>query len=149
MALGLPADLGTTSSSQNGPPATTQVFASPDGSQLAIMLIDETTVAWSSIWLHGNFDTVNKKVMWNASPRTMNLPASTQTLPASLYYAKRPGWWPAGKAWPWAGPDVMPMVGALPAHDRSMAYDYYTAADAACTLNCGNYCCSVGPACSL
>jgi hypothetical protein len=148
-SLGLPADLGTTSSSQNGPPATTQVFASPDGSQLAIMLIDQTNIAWASIWLHGNFDTVNKKVMWNASPRTMNLPASTQNLPASLYYAKKPGWWPAGKAWPWAGPDITPMVGALPAHDRSIAYDYYTAADAACTLNCGNYCCSVGPACSL
>jgi hypothetical protein len=148
-SLGLPADLGTTSSSQNGPPATTQTFASPDGSQLAIFLIDQTTVAWSSIWLHGNFDTVNKKIEWNASPRTMNLPASTQNLPASLYYASKPGWWPAGKAWPWVGPDRTPMVGSLPAKDVSAAYNYYTSAEGACTLNCGNYCCSVGAACSL
>jgi hypothetical protein len=101
------------------------------------------------MWLTGNFDTVNKAVMWNASALTKNLPPSTQTLPPSLYYAKRPAWWPAGAAWPWVGPDLSPKVGALPAHDRGTAFDYAVAADGSCTLNCANYCCSVGPACSL
>jgi hypothetical protein len=32
---------------------------------------------------------------------------------------------------------------------RSKAFNYYSPADAACTLNCGAYCCSVGAACSL
>lgn len=106
-------------------------------------------MAWTSAWLHGNFDTVNKKVMWNASALTANLPASTQTLPASLYYKASPGWWPSGTAWPWAGPDLTPMVGSLPAQQRSAAFSYYTTADKACTLDCANSCCSVGSACSL
>jgi hypothetical protein len=148
-SLGLPADLGTTSTGQNGPPATTQAYTSADGSQLAIFLIDQTTVSWTSLWLTGNFDTVNKKVMWNASPPTANLPPSTQSLPASLYYAKKPGWWPAGAAWPWVGPDLSPKVGSLPAKTASDAFNYYSSADASCTLDCGNYCCRVGPACSL
>jgi hypothetical protein len=116
---------------------------------LAIYLVDTSTVSWTSAWLHGNFDTVNKKVMWNGSALTANLPAATKNLPASLYYAKKPGWWPSGVAWPWAGPDVSPMVGSLPAKTRSAAFNYYSSADASCTLNCANYCCSVGSACSL
>jgi hypothetical protein len=31
---------------------------------------------------------------------------STATLPASLYYAAKPTWWPAAKPWPAIGPDV-------------------------------------------
>jgi hypothetical protein len=148
-SLGLPADLGSTSTGQGSPAATSQVFASEAMSTPAIFVIDQTNVSWTSIWLTGNLDTVNGKVMWNASPLTANLPASTQKLPASLYYAAKPGWWPSGKAWPWAGPDLTPMVGALPAQDTSSAYDYYDSADGSCTLDCGDYCCSVGSACSL
>lgn len=148
-SLGLPADLGTTSTGQGSPAATSQVYTSADGSQLAIFLVDQTNVAWTSLWLTGNFDTVNKKVMWNASTLTANLPASTQALPASLYYAKKPGWWPAGSAWPWVGPELSPKVGALPAQARAAAFSYVNASDPSCTLNCGNYCCSVGANCSL
>jgi hypothetical protein len=147
--LGLPASLGTTSTGQGAAPATTQVYMSSDGSQPSVMLIDKTAVPWTSLWLQGNFDTVNKKTMWNASPLTANLPASTQALPASLYYAAKPRWWPAGSAWPWVGPDLSPKVASLPAEARSKAFNYYTSADGSCTLNCANYCCSVGPACSL
>jgi hypothetical protein len=148
-SLGLPADLGTTSTGQGAPSATSQMYASASGNGPVIFLVDQTTVAWTSMWLTGNFDTVNKKTMWNASPPTMNLPPSTQVLPASLYYAKRPGWWPSGTPWPWVGPDLTPRVGALPAHARGTAFDYAGASDGACTLNCGAYCCSVGPSCSL
>jgi hypothetical protein len=147
--LGLPASLGTTSTGQGAAPATTQVYTSADGSQLSIFLIDQTAVPWTSLWLDGNFDTVNKKVMWNASPLTKNLPASTQQLPSSLYYAAKPRWWPAGQAWPWVGPDISPKVGSLPAEQRSKAFNYMTASDAACTLVCANYCCHVGSACTL
>jgi hypothetical protein len=147
--LGQPADLGTTSTGQGSPAATTQVYTSADGSQLAIFLTDQTNVAWTSLWLTGNYDTVNKKVMWNASTLTANLPASTQALPASLYYANKPAWWPAGTPWPWVGPELTPKVGSLPAQMRSAAFSYVNASDPSCTLNCGNYCCSVGSACSL
>jgi hypothetical protein len=146
-SLGLPADLATTGSGPSSA-ATSQSYAAAGGN-LAIFLVDTSGVSWTSAWVTGNFDTVNKKVMWNASATTANLPTSTRALPASLYYAKKPGWWPASTAWPWVGPDVTPMVGALPARTRSTAFDYYTTADGSCSLDCGNYCCSVGPACSL
>jgi hypothetical protein len=148
-ALGLPADLGTTAVGQGTGAATSQVYFAADGPGPAILLVDKTTGAYSSLWLTGNFDTVNKKTMWNASPLTASLPTSTQSLPASLYHAARPGFWPAGKAWPWAGPDLSPRVGSLPAKDRADAYDYDSPADASCTLDCGSYCCSVGASCSL
>jgi hypothetical protein len=148
-SLGLPASLGTTSDSQGGPPATTRVYTSADGSQSSVFLVDTSTVSWTSIWLTGNFDTVNKKVMWNASKLTASLPSSTQNLPASLYYTSKPKWWPSGTAWPWVGPDLTPKVGSLPAQSRSSAFDYYTSADGTCTLDCGNYCCAVGSACTL
>jgi hypothetical protein len=147
-SLGLPADLGTTSTGKGSPGATSQTYAA-SGGNLAIYLVDQTSVAWTSLWLDGNFDTVNKKVMWNASPLTASLPASTQALPASLYYAAPPRWWPAGTPWPWVGPDLAPKVGSQPAHARSSAFDYYDGADATCTLDCGNYCCHVGAACTL
>jgi hypothetical protein len=147
-ALGLPADLGTTTNGQGGPPVSSQSYTSTGGGP-AIFLVDTTSISWTSIWLTGNLDTVNAKIMWNASALTANLPASTRNLPSSLYYTKRPDWWPAGKPWPWVGPDLMPSVGSLPAQARSSAFDYYTSSDASCTLNCGAYCCSVGAACSL
>jgi hypothetical protein len=148
-SLGLPADLGTTTTGMGSPPATSQVLSSPDGSSLAIFLVDPSMVAWTSSWVTGNFDTVDKKVVWNASPLTDKLPASTHAIPDSLYLRKRPSWWPAGSPWPWVGPDLAPMVSALPAQQRSAAFDYYGSEDGSCTLNCASYCCSVGPACSL
>ena len=148
-SLGLPADLGTTTTAQGGAPASSKIYTSSDGSGPAIFAIDQSSVTWTSIWLHGNFDTVNAKVMWNASARTANLPSSTQSLPASLYRATKPGWWPSTTPWPWVGPDVTPKVGSLPAHERSKGFNYYTSVDASCSLNCGNYCCSVGSSCSF
>ena len=71
-----------------------------------------TDVAATSVYRQGNFDTVHNTTVWN--------PASgPQTLPSSLYLQAKPGWWPSGTSWPWAGPDLSPMVGALPAKARS------------------------------
>lgn len=148
-SLGLPMDLGTTAVGQGTGPATSQVYFASDGDGPAILLVDKTTPAWATLWLTGNFDTVNKKIMWNASMLTASLPASTQTLPASLYLTARPGWWPAGEAWPWAGPDLTPRVGALPAKDLSSSFSYDSADDPSCNLDCANYCCSTGASCSL
>jgi hypothetical protein len=65
-----------------------------------------------------NFDSVTpgrrsnvKITMWDPSN-------SDHTLPASFYLHAKPTWWPAGSPWPWVGPDVMPMVGTLPAKAR-------------------------------
>jgi hypothetical protein len=69
-------------------------------------------ISYTSLWSHGNYDTVNKAVQWNPS-------IPTQALPASLYLTAQPDWWPAGTAWPWTGPDLSPMVGTLPAKARS------------------------------
>ena len=69
-------------------------------------------VAWTSLWWTGNFDTVSNKVVWNPS-------VAAHTMPASLYLTAKPPWWPAGAAWPWAGSDLTPMVGTLPAKARS------------------------------
>jgi hypothetical protein len=74
----------------------------------------QSDVAYTTLWWHANYDTVPAGVKWN--------PAITpRTLPASLYLATRPAWWPAGGAWPWAGSDLSPMVGSLPAKARSDA----------------------------
>jgi hypothetical protein len=148
-SLGLPSSLGTTSTGMGAAPATTQVYTSVDGSMLSIFLTDTTMTPWSTLWLTGNFDTFNKKTMWNASVLTKDLPASTQSLPDSLYYASQPAWWPGGTPWPWVGPDLSPKVGTLPAEQRSSTFDYYDSADPSCMLNCGAYCCSVGSSCSL
>jgi hypothetical protein len=71
-----------------------------------------TDVAVTSLYRHGNFDTVNGAVIWNPAN-------SVRTLPASFYLRAKPGWWPTAMSWPWVGPDVAPMVGVLPAKDRS------------------------------
>ncbi len=65
-----------------------------------------------SLYRHGNFDAVNRATLWDPA-------SSARTLPASLYLTARPSWWPAGTPWPWVGPDLAPMVGTLPAKDRS------------------------------
>ncbi len=68
----------------------------------------------ATIYRHGNHDAVSGATLWIAGN-----PA--RTLPASLYLATRPGWWPDAVPWPWAGPDLAPMVGTLPARARSDA----------------------------
>jgi len=143
-SLGLPADLGTTGTSATSKATTKSFFAT--GGAPSITNIDKTSVTWTTLWMTGNYDTYNKSVQWNASPMTANLPASTHELPASLYYSARPTWWPASQAWPWTGPDLTLMVGALPAKQKSSAFSYASAANPACTLDSANQCCYTSPA---
>jgi hypothetical protein len=72
----------------------------------------KSDVSFTSLWLHGNSETVNKSVQWSST-------IATRTLPASLYLATQPAWWPTGTAWPWVGPELSPTVGTLPAKARS------------------------------
>jgi hypothetical protein len=73
-----------------------------------------TDVAATSLYRHGNFDVVTNDVVWSPA-------SSGRTLPPSFYLTGRPAWWPTGVAWPWAGPDLTPMAGVLPAKTRSDA----------------------------
>ena len=69
-------------------------------------------VSATTLFRHGNFDTVNNATKWAPAK-------ADHTLPASFYLRSKPGWWPASSPWPWVGPDLQPMVGTLPAKDRS------------------------------
>ncbi|HEY3233934.1 MAG TPA: hypothetical protein VGJ84_04425 [Polyangiaceae bacterium] len=71
-------------------------------------------VAYKTLWWQGNYDTVTPGVVWNPM-------VPTQTIPASLYLSAKPTWWPATSTFPWAGADLTPMVGTLPAKARSDA----------------------------
>jgi hypothetical protein len=72
----------------------------------------KTDVAFTTLWSHGNYDTVTPGVVWNPKIRA-------RTLPASLYLANKPAWWPSGQPFPWVGPDLKPRIGVLPAKARS------------------------------
>jgi hypothetical protein len=107
--------LGSSSATDLGTaPVSTTYFGSGSEKPAIFEMSSATTtdVAYTTLWLHGNYDTVTPGVVWNPS-------ITTQVLPASLYLPTRPAWWPAGSAWPWAGPDLNPMVGTLPAKARS------------------------------
>ncbi len=135
--LGVPPSLGTATPSQD--------YIAYDGTgDTAIFLLGSATdLSATTLWWQGNFDTVNGKVLWNPA-------ITTQTLPASLYYASQPAWWPAGTPWPWVGSDLSPMVGELPAQVASAAFDYATANDQSCTSSVANYdcCLATGAACT-
>jgi hypothetical protein len=79
--------------------------------QLGVNGSGASDVAVSSLYRTGNFDTVHNATVWDAS--------GSRTLPPSLYLQAKPGWWPSGTPWPWAGPDLTPKVGTLPAKARS------------------------------
>jgi hypothetical protein len=80
--------------------------------QVIFRLGGATDVSTTSLLRHGNYDAVNRATLWSAGN-------AVRALPASLYRSARPGWWPAATPWPWAGPDLSPMVGTLPAKARS------------------------------
>jgi len=69
-------------------------------------------VSATSLYRHGNYDTVHDDVIWDSAHMV-------HALPPSLYLSAKPAWWPATTPWPWVGPDKMPMVDTLPAKSRS------------------------------
>ncbi|MBL9167540.1 MAG: hypothetical protein JNN07_07335 [Verrucomicrobiales bacterium] len=60
---------------------------------------------------HGNFDYATKKTNWDSK-------ITDRVLPASLYHAAKPAWWPSDLRWPALGPDLQPMVALIPAQRR-------------------------------
>jgi hypothetical protein len=90
----------------------------------------------SSAMLWGNYCAAGASTRWvpsevpSADPLFANPVPASQTLPASFYYAARPPWWPASKAWPPIGPDVSGgNVTGLGGHAYTLpAQDCYTAA---------------------
>ncbi len=73
-----------------------------------------TDISATSLFRTGNYDAVHADTIWDAA-------TTTHALPPSLYLKSAPAWWPSGTAWPWAGPDLSPMIGVLPAKARSDA----------------------------
>jgi hypothetical protein len=73
-----------------------------------------TDVSATSLYRHGNYDTVHGSVIWDSAH-------PVHALPASLYLHAVPAWWPTEMPWPWVGPDKAPMIGTLPAKMRSDA----------------------------
>lgn len=114
---------------QNADPATTNGVAA-----------DPVTITSFMRW--GNYATVNGVRFVAAEVPTTDpvfpaiLPAS-QTLPPSFYYAARPTWWPATKAWPPIGPDITNgNISGLAGHAHTLpAQDCFTAASG----NIANY----------
>jgi hypothetical protein len=93
-------------------------------------------IVGSSTMLWGNYCVAGASTRWLASevpssdPVFPNPVPASQTLPASFYYAARPSWWPAAKAWPPIGPDVTSgNISGLGGHAYTLpAQDCYTAA---------------------
>lgn len=126
-SLGVPTSLGTADESQ-------VYMAYDDGTPSIFSLGPEDSVSVTTLRGHANFDTVSGAVVYDPD-------ISTRTLPASLYYSSRPGWWPSGAEWPWVGPDLTPMVGSLPAQVAASEFDYDTENNPSCAPNLGNYSC--------
>jgi len=105
--------LGSSAASDLGTAAVSATYVATDSDRSSILEVgSKTDVSYTSLVWHGNYDTVNEQVVWSAA-------IAARTLPASLYLAGRPPWWPASSAWPWTGPDQSPLVGTLPAKARS------------------------------
>lgn len=117
--------LGSSSASDLGtaPVSDTYIASGPDGSSI-FMLGDTpnhdgdamTDVAFTTLYAHLNYDTVGDSVRTNPD-------VSVMTLPASLYRATKPSFFPANAPWPWAGPDLDPRVGTLPAKARAKSLE--------------------------
>jgi hypothetical protein len=105
--------LGSSTATDLGTAPVSKTYICYDSDGPCILWFEKKgDIAETSIWLHGNYDTVNGKVMWAANN-------AVREIPASLYRSSKPGWWPAGVAWPWVGGDLTPMIGTLPAKTRA------------------------------
>jgi len=98
-----------------GTSGVSTTYMSSDSDQKAIFRVGSSTdISATSLYLHGNYDTVHDSVIWDADH-------ATHALPPSLYRRAAPAWWPSGTPWPWVDPERSPAVGTLPAKARSDA----------------------------
>ncbi len=107
--------LGSSAESDLGTAAVSERYlnAGTSGSSIIELGADyESNVSFTTLFLHGNYDTVANDVRWDPN-------VNVRELPASLYLAARPDFWPAELDWPWAGADLSPRVGTLPAKTRA------------------------------
>ena len=75
----------------------------------------QSDVVVTSLWAHGNYDTINAKVMWNNGTFGGTSGDNTVRVFAnSLYLKQKPAWWPTTSPWPWVGPDVPVNADGLP-----------------------------------
>ena len=65
--------------------------------------VNGSLLPYQSAALHGEYNAVDGSTTW--------LPAVSHALPASLYLAGRPAWWPASIPFPAVGPDVTGGIG--------------------------------------
>ena len=93
-------------------PVSAVYIGTGSGTPSIFALGSSSDVSQTTLVAHGNYDTVTAGVKWSDT-------ITTRTLPASLYRTAKPAWWPAASPWPWAGSDLTPMVGMLPAKARS------------------------------
>ena len=98
-----------------GTSGVSTTYMSSDSDQKAIFRVGSSTdISATSLYLHGNYDTVHDSVIWDADH-------ATHALPPSLYRRAAPAWWPSSTPWPWVDPERSPAVGTLPAKARSDA----------------------------
>lgn len=102
---------GTTVGPGTPPDYTGQPFDL--GSAQALDLhVKATLLRW------GNYDYFNQATRWETNEIPGGIPVPPDyTLPASLYLTNQPSWW-NGVPWPPIGPDLVPMVGKIPAQIR-------------------------------
>jgi hypothetical protein len=106
---------GSSSASDLGTAPVSQVVVGADSNIASIYQFGsdgKSDVSYTSLWAHGNYDTVTPGIVWNSS-------IATHDIPASLYLASKPVWWPDASAWPWVLPELSPNVQTLPAKTRA------------------------------
>jgi hypothetical protein len=81
-----------------------------------------STRAAATALIHGNYDNVNKKVLWDSS-------IGDHAIPASLYLSSKPAFF-GSNPWPWVTPEQTsnPLAGELPAKIRANSNGIRTSA---------------------
>ena len=109
--LGFP-NIGNCSYSGTFGPTTPPDYSGLPNTRDGCEQIDRNVKA--TILRHGNFDYASNSTIWDPS-------IPDHTIPDSLYYSSRPGWWPDGFLWPPIDPTRDPMVSPIPAEIRYKA----------------------------
>jgi len=114
--------LGSSDASNIGTSVLSRLFVNYTGNSNAAKIFTtrdsgggQSDVVYTSLWAHGNYDTVNAKVMWNNGTFGGTSGDNTvRVFASSLYLKQKPSWWPTTSRWPWVGPDVPVNADGLP-----------------------------------